>query len=266
MKIFSLFVLVLFFGCAQQPNTRTPASTGMNILMIGDSHTAGPFGQYVHQSVAAQAGVNIITYGHSSSAALHWLSERRHKLSGGVYHHLSAHRTINPYELIRMDNPHPTDWREAVEVPLYEPLVSDIALHEEWKSRGFPTEKADIVVIALGANDRGFIFNANGSLNQNAFDRHVTLNRELAQIATANGARCLWIGPPHGRTKTDEQQAALYRMLGEALEGTSCQLVSSNHYKAMGCDGVHFNCSSELPNARAWATEMSNYIKELINP
>ncbi len=266
MKISNiLLVLVLSWACSHSSGARKPASSAFNILMIGDSHTAGPFGQYVHQSLATRAGLNIVTYGHSSSAALHWLSSRRSKLTGGVYHQLSAHKTFNAYELVRMDNPNPTDWREAVEVPFFEPLVEDMNLHPEWRNLGFPVEAPNLVVIALGANDRGYLFNRQGQFSQVAFDRHVNYARTLAQKATEAGAKCLWIGPPHGRVKTDEEQEALYRMLHVALEEVDCQLVSSNHYKAMGCDGVHFNCRAELPAARNWANEMVEHIRALID-
>tara|TARA_R110000868_G_scaffold164359_14_gene396919 strand:- start:151 stop:906 length:756 start_codon:yes stop_codon:yes gene_type:complete len=243
---------------------RKPASVEKNVLIIGDSHMAGPFGQYLHQSVATVRGVNVITYGHASSAPLHWLSETRHKLSGGVYHMYSANRTINPYELIRLVNPNPTDWRIPVEVPEFESLMSKMQLHFEWLRGGAQFLKPDIVVIELGANDRRAIVQ-NDQVNQRSYDKRLELTRRLANIATQDGAKCLWIGPPHGRTKTDFEQATLYKMLTEALDGTSCELVSSNHYKAIGCDGVHFNCREEFGNAKSWANEMAQKVKALID-
>tara|TARA_R110000868_G_scaffold313440_1_gene574416 strand:+ start:650 stop:1330 length:681 start_codon:yes stop_codon:yes gene_type:complete len=225
---------------------------------------AGPFGQYLHQSIATVRSVNVITYGHASSAPLHWLSQTRHKLSGGVYHMYSANRTLNPYELIRLVNPNPTDWRNPVEVPEFEPLMSKMQLHFEWLRGGAPIIKPDVVVIELGANDRRAIVQ-NDQVNQRSFEQRLEYARKLASIATESGAKCLWIGPPHGKTKTDFEQDTLYKMLTEALQSTSCELVSSNHYKAMGCDGVHFNCRDEFDNAKKWANEMAQKIKALID-
>lgn len=260
IKYCALFFL---FGCSIL-GERSPASLDYNILVIGDSHMAGPFGQYLHQSLATRQNTNVITYGHASSAAVHWLSQKRHSLSGGVYHFLSAHKTIHPNELVRMANPNPTDWRVAVEVPLFEPLVLDMNMHEQWREKGFPTRSPDLVVIELGANDRGHVYQA-GQINRRGFEQRKNYARRLADLATSSGAKCLWIGPPHGRVKTDAEQAALYQMLGEALENTECELISSNHFKAMGCDGVHFNCREEMDNARKWSVMAYDKIKELIN-
>ena len=222
---------------------------------------AGPFGQYLHQSVATNTGVNVLTYGHSSSAPLHWLSDTRHKLSGGVFHQLSANRTINPNEILKFRNPNPTDWRERVEVPSFRSITENVNLHQQWEANGFTDTRYDIVVIELGANDRRAIV-TNETVNQNAFDQRLLLAKELAELATQNGAQCLWVGPPHGRTKTDFEQETLYKMLEEAINQTSCKLISSNHYKAMGCDGVHFNCREEMDNAKKWAAEISKTIKD----
>lgn len=262
MKIAYIFATLLLFSC-NHFSSRSPASIDKNILIIGDSHMAGPFGQYLHQSVSTNTGVNVVTYGHASSAPIHWLSENRQKLSGGVYHQLSANKTINPNELIKFSNPNPTDWRTPVEVPFFEQLTTNMNLHEKWRNNGFPDSSYDYVVIELGANDRRAIVN-NDVVNQVGYNQRLRLTRELALLATKNGEKCLWVGPPHGRTKTDFEQATLYKMLEEALEPTSCQLISSNHYKAMGCDGVHFNCREEMDNARKWAGEISSKIKSLI--
>lgn len=263
MKLVLLLIISVLYSCTSSSD-RKPASIEKNILIIGDSHMAGPFGQYLHQSIATLSGVNVISYGHSSSAPLHWLGSQSYKLSGGVYHALSANHTINPNEIIRLPNPNPTDWRVHVEVPKFEPLLTEMNLHSEWRGAGFPSVAPDIVVIELGANDRRAIM-PNDRLNQTAYSSRLQFTKSLALLATQNGAQCLWIGPPHGKNKTNAQQEALYQMLTEALEDTPCQLVSSNHYKAMGCDGVHFNCRSEFSNARKWASEMAQKISELIN-
>lgn len=263
--ISKILTLILFLSaCSNLAPSRELASTDKNILIIGDSHMAGPFGQILHQEVSMLVGSNTVTYGHAGSAPLHWLSQTRYALSGGVYHALSAHKTINPNSLVRMLNPNPTDWRVAVDVPSFNPLINDISIHPEWNQQDFPLTAPNFVVIELGANDRLAIYN-NGQINQREFEKRKNLAREMALNATANGARCLWIGPPHGRLKTDEEQAAVYLMLSQALIDTDCELISSNHYKAMGCDGVHFNCREEMDNAKKWANEMAQKIKSLID-
>lgn len=260
MRIALIISIFFLFSC-HHFSSRSPASIDKNILIIGDSHMAGPFGQYLHQSVSTNAGVNVITYGHASSAPIHWLSQTRHRLSGGVFHQLSANRTINPNELIKFSNPDPTDWRTPVEVPFFERLTININLHEKWRDNGFADANYDYVVIELGANDRRAIV-SNDRVNQAGYNQRLKLTKELALLATRNGEKCLWVGPPHGRTKTDFEQATLYKMLEEALEDTACKLISSNHFKAMGCDGVHFNCRDEMDNARKWSGEIYKVIQE----
>src|SRR5690606_31226303 len=142
-----------------------------------------------------------ISYGHASSAPIHWLSSKRSKLSGGVFHQLSAHKTINPNELIRLNHPNPTDWRVPVEVPMYEPLINEMTFHSQWIERGFSLGSPDFVVIELGANDVKSIYR-NGAIYRPEYDKRKRLAQEMALQATAKGARCLWIGPPHGRVKT----------------------------------------------------------------
>src|SRR5690606_11188475 len=82
-----------------------------NILVIGDSHTAGPFGANLHNLLTEKyPNKNIATYGHSSSAPLHWWKDtRNYYLSGGMAHHFSASSTYN-----RAPAPH---WRTKVKVP-----------------------------------------------------------------------------------------------------------------------------------------------------
>ena len=43
-----------------------------------------------------------------------------------------------------------------------------------------------------------------------------------------------------------------------------CHFFSSNHYKAIGCDSIHFNCPSEYKNARRWAKEVYRFVKKAL--
>lgn len=263
--MYFIALILLLVSCSAVTPKRGPAQMlSKNILIVGDSHMAGPFGQFLHQSVSTNIGTNTITYGHANSLPLHWLSSVRFSRAGGVYHSLSAHKTINPNSLIRMSDPNPTDWRNEVEIPQLYPLVSNMNLHEDWSKQDFPLAQPDYVIIQLSPFARSEMQHNEAITNHN-YEKYKSYIRELAQVATSHGARCLWIGPPNGLAKTVTEVNLSYQILTEALAETSCELVSSNHYKAMQCDGIHFNCREEMDIAKKWANEVAQRVKELIN-
>lgn len=215
-----------------------------DILLIGDSHTAGPFGKLLHKKLTASH--NIVTLGHASSAAIHWMSDTNYKLSGGVFNemHLNG-RDFN--------NPHSTHWREKVIVPKFKALLKNASYHIEWGQVFRP----ELIIIALGANDARSISDEQGRVRESEYKRRQSA---ITAMLDAIKVPCLWIGPPNGIKKPQANQKTLYKYLEEAIIGR-CEFLSSNHYMVRGCDGVHMNCSSEMHNAKSWVAESYKFIQ-----
>ncbi len=226
-----------------------------NILVIGDSHMAGPFGNYLHKNLKKiNSTSNLVTLGHASSSSLHWMSEKDYKLSGGVFHKFSNSDGKN------FNHPNPTHWREKVLVPKFEDILNTPFAHNSWTGEKF---NFDTVIIELGANDARAISDQNGKINPWEYEKRQGFVKEMLEIVEQRNLKCFWIGPPNGIKKTQANQSVLYQMLEEVVI-KNCSFFSSNHYKATGCDGVHFNCRSEKPKAKAWANEVSSWIANLL--
>lgn len=223
-----------------------------NILIVGDSHSAGPFGSNLFNNFAKNKENNVVAYGHASSAGLHWLGEKKYSVSGGVFQALSL-------EGLKFSNPHETSWRESVKVPKIDKILSEFAIHEEWKKHLTTNIQADIVVIELGANDLKAVTNDLGTpLSEYASRKRA--NSEIVSKVLATGAKCYWVGPPDGIHKTDKAQETLYKMLEEVTKN-KCELISSRHYYVNICDGTHYSCAAGSKKAKEWADEVFKKIK-----
>jgi lysophospholipase L1-like esterase len=214
-----------------------------NILFIGDSHTAGPFGKNIHNLLSENH--NVVTLGHSSSAPIHWLGDKVYKLSGGAFNQMS----FNGKTYL---NGNPTHWRVKVNVPKITPLLQDAAYHSSWPL-GF---EPDLIVIALGANDARALSDQSGNINAYQYAKRQEAIEEMLELVAG---KCIWIGPPMGKKKTEANQTVLYEFLEKNVKGV-CPFMSSNHYNVQGCDGIHMSCPSEYPKALEWAKEVRAFI------
>ena len=89
-----------------------------------------------------------------------------------------------------------------------------------------------MIVIALGANLMGA-----------GLETIRTTTARMVNSVKASGAKCLWVGPPNGRNKTEPKFSQLYAAIEEAVRGT-CELVDSRlltYYPETGGDGIHFD-------------------------
>lgn len=222
-----------------------------NILVIGDSHTAGPFGKYLFANLKNNYQGDIVVLGHASSAPIHWLSGSAKYLSGGVYNRAYINEAI-------LVNPNPTHWRAKVRVPNFDSLMKNTLYHESWKKK-YVSVRASTVVVALGANDFYSVTSRDGVLNQSGFNKRKAIAKSMSDKIVNSGAKCLWVKPPSGIKKNPRAQAHLYQMIDEAIS-KNCEIFDSSHFYVKGCDGVHMNCSSEMANARKWADEVSDFI------
>lgn len=224
-----------------------------NILVIGDSHTAGPFGKYLHDKLTEYyPEKTIVTLGHSSSALIHWWSEKVYSLSGGVGHHMSANGKY-------YKNPNPTHWRVKREVPKLLPLLDNPILHDQWQQQLPGAIEVDTIVFALGANDRRAISRNDGTRTR-AFEERKQIIIEALDEVERRGLKCIWIAPPHSVIRPLAVGDTTYQYIVEAV-GQRCPIYDSRKFVARYCDQVHFNCTRALGTARTWAHEVADFIK-----
>ena len=226
-------------------------ATASSVLLIGDSHTAGPFGSKIHSLLSSEFD-HVVTLGHSSSAALHWVNDKEYKLSGGKFNQMYLNSS-------QYKDPNPTHWTEKVSVPKLSEVLNDNAYHSKWKSIAVQNLKADVVVIALGANDARTIANQDGSIRPSGYKLRKAAIIDMISSIKHTGAKCVWIAPPNGIKKTVANQKAVYDYLIDAVNN-ECPMMDSQHYKSTGCDGVHFSCASQRPKAIKWAQEAFHFI------
>lgn len=224
-----------------------------NFLILGDSHSVGPLGKTLFKNLSKRNNTNVALYGHSSSAALHWVSDFRYKLAGGVNHSLFLDGKY-------YKNPNDTDYRVRREVPKIQDVLSGMVYDEEWKREVGNISRIDTVVVVLGANDIRAVATESGKLKKASKRRAVAINKLIDQVESI-GAKCIWIGPPNGTSShhTNARQMTLYRFLKTTI-GDRCEFFSSNHYKVKGCDKIHFSCKAERKNGRKLANEATKFI------
>lgn len=230
-------------------------ASASSVLVLGDSHTAGPFGSKIHSLLSSEFD-HVVTLGHSSSAALHWVNTKDYKLSGGKFNQMLMNGS-------QYKDPNPTHWRDKVSVPKLSNVLNDNAYHTKWKAIAGKNLKADVVVIALGANDARTIANQDGSIRATGYKTRKAAIIDMIASIKQTGAKCVWIAPPNGVKKTAANQKAVYDYLIDAINN-ECPMMDSQHYKATGCDGVHFSCASQRPKAIKWAQEAFEFIKSHI--
>lgn len=104
------------------------------------------------------------------------------------------------------------------------------------------THSPDVVIVALGANMRGYP-SASGTSRW--------IRRAVEAIARERpSARRIWIGPPRERKDSDATLAAFDRIIRDGLDGDTRFVASDRHTPAyVGRDGVHYDAGP----ARAWA-------------
>ena len=91
--------------------------------------------------------------------------------------------------------------------------------------------------------------------------------RRLAEAVRAGGARCIWVGPAHGRNKPEPEFSVFYDRLRAAVS-EQCEFIDSRpfaQYPAEGGDGIHYDHLGAPGRAiaRAWATSVFELIQPL---
>jgi hypothetical protein len=217
-----------------------------DVVIIGDSHSAGPFGTYLHQMISKDH--NVVLYGHSSSAALHWVRPDQYYLSGGIQHVLHFWgRTLK--------HPNAPHWRTKVLVPKIQDVIREPMIHKSWDNYVQKRFWPNVFIIELGANDLRSIAAADGRVYVQNYVKRLNYNIDLKEQVLNTGSKCIWVGPPSGIKKPSAQQDVLYQMLNEVV-GIDCEFFDSRKFYVDFCDGVHMSCRAGYPMAKQWASEV----------
>jgi lysophospholipase L1-like esterase len=157
---------------------------GTKVLLVGDSHTYGPFGQQLERLVSA-TGASVVRSAKSGTAVKYWL-------------------------------------------PLLPALLRE--------------QRPDVVIVALGANMRGYP-SAKATSAQIA---------QLVQLVRKQqpAARLVWIGPPRERADTAQKLARFNQIIRDGLDAHVRFVDSARHTPVYeGTDGVHYGARA----AALWA-------------
>ncbi|HEX4049036.1 MAG TPA: hypothetical protein VH309_14420 [Elusimicrobiota bacterium] len=205
------------------------------VVLIGDSHTVGPFGHELDARLRADyPGWRIETYA-SCGAAPGWYlpgtAASGHTSPCGTWFH--RYSAQDPSRLESLDAAAPT------------PLIGSLL-----------ASRPDTVIVALGANmadwNKGGIFGLDSA-------------RALADEIAGAGARCVWIGPPDeaGHMPPDlakVQGARLNAALRAALGG-SCRFLES-HTTYSGTDPMRLHYAPAP--AKAWADQAAAAVEGVL--
>jgi hypothetical protein len=163
--------------------------TPKKVLLIGDSHTATPFGIGLDEKLRGRFGATVATYGVGATNLSWWVSRQRYPIANGRY-------------FFRAFNEAPVGQKTGYAPP---PDI-DAMMGQDW----------DIVVIALGSNP-----------DQPSLDNSVSAGM-LLLTKLPKKSQCFWVGPPpmpvYG-THTDDFYGIFPQIL--RLGGHACRAIDS---------------------------------------
>jgi len=231
-----------------------PARAADTILVVGDSHTTGSFGQKLDDGLRAAPGHRVATYGVCSARPQSYFSQTAH----GCGHLFRDFEKKAPakwlgsrvYKETRPSKKGGTREVEMVKTPELAQLLGDHS----------PT----IVVVALGSN-----------IPISA----ASVRRTLELIHQA-GAVCVWIGPPNMRRPAAAEVDAVYETLdanGVSTTATraqsrakGCRLIDSRafaglRYPEEGGDGTHY-AGALAPLGGKWGADAAAAVLAAFKP
>lgn len=231
-----------------------PSAAAETVLVIGDSHTAGPFGGALDDALRAAPGNRVATYGVCSARPQSFLSETDHGC-GRRFQDFAKKAPAKwlggrVYRKTRPDGKGGTREVEFVKTPALAQLLDDHA--------------PAAVVVALGSN-----LPVSGP----------SVRSTLARIHKS-GAACVWIGPPDMRKPASAQVDEVYQtLLANGVSPTAtleesrkgfCRLVNSRgfpdvRYPAEGGDGTHYQ-GALGPLGAAWGKDAAAAVLAFLNP
>ncbi len=209
---------------AKKPVSETPVGT--RILMIGDSLSAGPFGEAVQQHLALRFGPqNVAAYASCGSSPEHWLASEPPFYTKCGYRESTPDRMPIHRDFVNGKSPRRT---------LTPKLESLVRRHQ-------PT----VVVVQLGTNwmDRNL---TDGQINS-------FTDRFIAAARGGSVRQIIWIAPPDSAALR-RVQGRVHRLIQQASARDRFEVIDSRqftHYVRgqTGGDGIHYNTAA----SRAWA-------------
>jgi lysophospholipase L1-like esterase len=230
-----------------------PAAAVETILVVGDSHTAGSFGQRLDGALRADAGSRVATYGVCSASPQSYLSETEHSC-GYLFRDFGGTAPAKWLggRVRKSDQYGGKGGRRQVTIVKTPELAQLLSDH-------VPT----VAVIALGSN----------GLTADSV-------RRTLEAVHKSGAACVWIGPPDMRKPSSASVDAIYAILrGHKVVETatlaearadSCRLIDSRafpylRYPAEGGDGTHYN-GQIAPLAVRWGADAAAAVLAAFRP
>lgn len=215
---------------AKQRVTEMPP-VATRILMIGDSLSAGPFGEAVQQHLARKFGPqNVAAYASCGSSPEHWLQSEPGFYTKCGYRESTPDRAPIFRDFVNGKAPRPTL------TPKLESLVR----------RHRPT----IVVAQLGTN----------WMDRSLSDAQISssLDRFVRAARGASVRQIIWIAPPDSSSMPSRAQARVHRLIQQGAKRGRFEVIDSRqmtHYVPgkTGGDGVHYNSDA----SRAWAARIN---------
>ncbi len=240
-SIVTLLALALCVGCflmatngatvAPAKRRSTPPPAGVTrVLMIGDSLSAGAFGEAVQQHLARKFGPqNVAAYASCGSSPEHWLANEPEFYTPCGYRESTPDKPPVFRDFVNGKPPRRTL------TPKVESLVR----------RHQPT----VVLVQLGTN----------WMDRNLTDAEINnfLDRFIRGARSAAVRQVIWIAPPDSFALR-KVQGRVHRLLQEGAARDDYELIDSRrftHYVPgkTGGDGVHYNKES----LRAWAAKIN---------
>lgn len=230
MKAFwTLLSLVLSMGGS------THKAMADTMLLIGDSHTYGVFGQTLDQNFRQNDRFSSVDSFGSCGSSPQWWSTGHSTQCG--YFERSRFTDYVVFKSLR----HST--------PLMHVMVEQFL--------------PSVVVIEQGANQIAL------ADNQEGLHQIEASSRRLAELAVSRGSTCIWVGSPNGRNKREPILSALYDAQRRGVEEI-CALIDSRtfmNYPQTGGDGRHFDSLGEKGRemARCWANHVTDQVISVID-
>ena len=192
--------MVRFLAIAFLAPALSFAGSPSRILIVGDSHTAGPFGLGLLSALDSQPNLETALYASCGSRAEHWTGT---PYSNRICSREKDYSQAKPVDFGAKDGSRPMKSLSA--------LVS--------------AGKPDVVVLALGTNSL-------------PTDREASLDRAKKEVvraiesAKSRGARCIWVGPPNEPTERFPKsvQDCFSSMLRTTVEANGCRFVDSRDF------------------------------------
>lgn len=242
-SVFTLLGVAICVGCfllatngiarpaAKRPSEAPAGRAPTRVLMIGDSLSAGPFGEAVQQHLAIKYGPqNVAAYASCGSSPEHWLTNEP------AFYTKCGYRESTPDK--------PPLFRDFVDgkppKPTFTPKIEGLVRQHR------PT----VVVVQLGTN----------WMDRNLSDAEISsfLERFIDGARGSSVRQIVWIAPPDSSSMGAKAQARVHRIIQQGGKRDGFDVIDSRqltHYVPgkTGGDGVHYNKEA----SREWAARVN---------